>query len=274
VAALLEVLLPTRIRRPTGRAVLFSLGFALGCAQAASSPDRHVPEDKPYPGTINLAVDLSDVRHRVFRVHESLPAKPGPLVLLYPQWIPGEHRPSGPLVGIAGLKITAGGQPIAWRRDPEDPFALNVQVPPGVDRVDVQFQYLSPTAATQDGPRACVTNNLLQLEWNQVVLYPAGFYARQITVQPTVTLPDAWSFASALESTGAAGSSARFKPVDLETLVDSPLMAGRYFKRIEIGPDAPPVYLDLVADRAGNLAASADQLKQQQALVREAYALF
>ncbi|HEX4586099.1 MAG TPA: peptidase M61 [Burkholderiaceae bacterium] len=250
------------------------LVFTVACAQAARSPDQPTPEDKPYSGTIDLVVDLTDVRHRVFRVHESLPAKPGTLVLLYPKWIPGEHGPTGPLEGIAGLKITAGGQRISWRRDLEDMFALNVQVPPGVDRVDMEFQYLSPTTAVPGGPRVCVTDNLVQLEWNDVVLYPAGFYSRQIMVQPSVTLPDAWSFASALEPVGAGGPAARFKPVDLETLVDSPVMAGRYFKRLDIGPVSPPVYLDLVADRPENLAASPEQLKQHEALVREAYALF
>jgi predicted metalloprotease with PDZ domain len=251
------------------------LSAAPACAWAADDSDRPLPQDEPYVGTVELAVDLTAARQRIFRVHESIPVKPGPLVLLYPKWIPGEHIPSGPLDAVAGIRITAGGQRIAWRRDLLNMFALDLQVPAGIDRIELEFQFLSPSAGGRFGQGISATEQLVELEWNQVVFYPAGYYARQIAVQPSVVLPQAWDFASALEPADPSGSTGRFKPVDLETLVDSPLIAGRHFKRIDITPDgAPAVHLNLVADRPANLAATPEQVKQQQALVREAYALF
>src|SRR4029077_907659 len=141
------------------------------------------------PGTISLAVDLTDAPRRIFRVHESIPVKPGPLVLLYPKCLPADHGPSGPLAAIAGLRITADGQRISWRRDPRDMYALNLKVPARVHSVDLEFQYLSPARGGLFGQGVAATDRLVALEWNQVVLYPAGFLSRQVTVQPSVVLP-------------------------------------------------------------------------------------
>jgi predicted metalloprotease with PDZ domain len=269
-----------RIARPDRHFVAISLavlclGVVSCCTPPAHAADRPSLQDRPYSGTIDLAVDLTDARQKIFRVRESVPVKPGPLVLLYPKWVPGEHIPSGPLDAVAGLRITGAGQRIAWRRDLENMFALNLQVPANVDRIDLEFQFLSPSAGGRFGQGVSATDQLVVLEWNQVVFYPAGYAARQFVVQPSVVVPDGWSFASALELVGPGGSSARFKPVDLETLVDSPLMSGRYFRRIDIGSEAaPPIHLNLVADRPANLTLSPGQLEQHRALVREAYALF
>lgn len=251
------------------------LGAVSGRAWGVNEADTPVPQDTPYAGTIELAVDLTDARQRIFRAHESIPVKPGPLVLLYPKWIPGEHIPSGPLEAVAGIRITGGGQRIPWRRDLENMFAISLQVPAGIDRIELEFQFLSPSAGGQFGHGVSATEQLVELEWNQVAFYPAGHYVRRILVQPSVVVPDGWSFASALETTGERGSTIRFKPVDLETLVDSPVIAGRHFKRVDITPDgAPPVHLNVAADRPANLPVTPDQVKQHQALVREAYALF
>jgi predicted metalloprotease with PDZ domain len=262
------------LQRPARRPLILAL--ALCCATSARGADLPRPEDKPYPGAIELAVDLADAPRRIFRVHESMPAKAGPLVLLYPEWIPGEHAPTGTLDGVAGLRISADGRRLSWRRDLEHPFALNLEVPPGVDRIDVEFQFLSPTDGGRFGSGVSATARLVELEWNQVVLYPAGFFARRLMVHPSVSLPEGWSFASALEPFGPAdGATTRFDAVSLETLVDSPLIAGRNFKRVDISEQgAPPVHLDFVADRAADLAASQQQVQQQQALARQAHALF
>jgi predicted metalloprotease with PDZ domain len=231
--------------------------------------------EKAYPGTLELSVDLTDAPRHIFRVHEWIPAKPGPLVLLYPKWIPGEHGPTGPLEAVAGLRISAAGQRISWRRDLEDMYALNVPVPPGADGVELEFEYLSPIAGGMYGRGVSATGKLVVLEWNQVVLYPAGAAARKVQVRPSVTLPKAWDFASALEPAESNGPVTRFNPVNLETLVDSPLIAGSNFKRIDISTGAaPPVHLDLIADRPENLTASDKQIQQYRALVEQAYALF
>jgi predicted metalloprotease with PDZ domain len=256
-----------RIRRPLA-AQLFAL--ALGLASAAQA----AVADSAYPGTLTLSVDLTDSARRIFRVQESIPADPGPLTLHYPKWIPGEHGPTGPLDGVAGLTISADGQALPWRRDLVDMFALHVEVPPGAHAVDLSFQFLSAGAGRNFGAGVSVTPMLTVLEWNQVVFYPAGAAASKVTVQPSVKIPADWGWASALEPAAGSGSQLGFRPVSLENLVDSPLATGRWFRRIQLSADPVPVYLDLVADRAENLAATDDQIHRYQRLVREAQALF
>jgi len=258
-----------------GAAAAVALTLTLLCTLRTTAAEHPTIEDRPYLGTVQLTVDLTGAPRRIFRVHESIPVKPGPLVLLYPKWIPGEHGPNGPLAAIAGLKITANGQRIAWRRDPEEMYALRLIVPLGVQDIEVEFQYLSPSSGGTTARGVSATDRLVQLEWNQVVLYPAGVLSRRLTVQPSAVLPDSWGFATALEPAASEQGVARFAPVSLETLVDSPLIAGRTFKRFDLSQrDAPPVYLDIVADRPEYLAASPRQLEHHRALVREAAALF
>jgi predicted metalloprotease with PDZ domain len=258
-----------------------SIAFVF-CAFAANAASDNsmagpIPADKDvaYPGTLTLDVDLRDVGQKIFKVHESIPVHPGPMVFFYPKWIPGEHGPTGTLDAVAGLKLTANGQAVAWRRDLKEMYALHLTVPSGVDRLDLEFQMLSPTEGGDFGASASVTDRLVDLEWNQVLFYPAGHYAHNITFEPTVHLPDGWKFATALRTDTPDATTVKFKAVDLETLVDSPLISGRNFRRIEVsGAGVPPAYLNIVADRPENLAASTEQIEHQKALIREAYALF
>jgi predicted metalloprotease with PDZ domain len=267
---------------PTKPASLaLSLAFTI-CASAVNAASDNaltgaIPPNKDvaYPGSLKLDVDLRDVGQKIFRVHESIPVHPGPMVLFYPKWIPGEHGPTGTLDGVVGVKLTANGQPVPWRRDLREMYALHVAVPAGVDRLDLEFQLLSPTEGGDFGASVSVTPHLVDLEWNQVLFYPAGHYAHNISFEPSVQVPDGWKFATALRTDTPEASSAHFKPVDLETLIDSPLIAGKNFRRIELGSTGvPPIYLNVVADRPENLAASKLQIEHQQALVKEAYALF
>ena len=232
--------------------------------------------DQPYPGTLNLAVDLRDSARKIFRIRESIPVKPGALTLYYPKWIPGEHSPSGTINGVTGLKISAGSRILEWRRDLEDPFTLHVDVPAGITTIEVDFQFLSPNEGGAFGGSVSATPRLVDLEWNQVAFYPAGYAVRQIPVQPSVRLPDAWGYGTALEpAASAAGDNIRFKPVSFETLVDSPLIAGLHYKRFELTRvGSRPVVLDVVADRPENLAATDEQIRQQRALVEQAAVLF
>jgi predicted metalloprotease with PDZ domain len=261
-----------------------TLCFALVCASAAIAAADNplmgpIPPNKDlaYPGTLALDVDLRDVGQKIFKVHESIPVHPGPMVFFYPKWTPGEHGPTGTLDGVAGVKFTANGQPVAWRRDLREMYALHLVVPAGVDHLDLEFQMLSPPAGGGGnfGGSVSVTERLLDLEWNQVLFYPAGHYAHNITFEPTVHLPDGWKFATALRTETPDATTARFKPADLETLVDSPLIAGKNFRRIELSSaGTPPAYLNVVADRAEDLNASKVQIEHQQALIKEAFALF
>jgi predicted metalloprotease with PDZ domain len=241
-------------------------------AGVASGAHIPVAQDVAYPGSLTLKVDLADLDRRIFNVHESIPVKPGPVTLLYPEWLPGNHAPRGPIDGLAGLIITAGGHPVEWVRDPVNVYAFHVQVPAGASRLDLEFDFASPLV--RDQGRTVVTPDMVGLQWNTVVLYPAGFYVSRITVNPTITLPEGWEFAGALDVDSRRGVTVRFKPATLEMLVDSPLFAGRYFRSLDLDPGAKtPVHLNLFADSAETLEVRPQQLAAHHKLVQEAYAL-
>jgi predicted metalloprotease with PDZ domain len=226
---------------------------AVAQAQGEGAVAIPAPADVAYPGTIRLEVDASDVGRRIFRVREEIPVAAGPLTLLYPQWLPGNHAPRGPIDKLAGLAIRGNGQPIAWKRDPLDVYAFHLDVPPGVTSLTVEFDFLSPQDPGQG--RVVMTPDLLNLQWNTVALYPAGYYARRITVAPRVKLPAGWQFGTALGRAQGSGNAADgdgavvFEPVPFDVLVDSPMFAGRHYKRIDLGGTPAPVHLNLFADR-------------------------
>jgi len=243
-------------------------------AGAGKSSGAHIPaaQDVAYPGNLTLKVDLTDLDRRVLVVHESIPVKPGPLTLLYPEWLPGNHAPRGPIDGLAGLIMTAGGHPVGWVRDAVNVYAFHVQVPAGASRLDLEFEFASPLV--RDQGRTVVTPDMVGLQWNTVLLYPAGFYASRIAVAASVTLPEGWEFAGALDVEARNAGEVRFRPTTLEMLVDSPLFAGRYFKSLDLDPGARnPVHLDLFADSAEMLEVRPQQLAAHHKLVQETYAL-
>lgn len=236
-------------------------------------PAIAAPQDRPYPGTIRLAVDATDTTRGIFRVHETIPAKPGPLVLLFPKWIPGNHGPTGPIDKLAGLIIHAGSTKLAWIRDTVDVYAFHVTVPGGAHALDCDFQFLS--AVDSDEGRIMMTPEMLSLQWDTLALYPAGYFSRDITVQPSVKLPQGWKFGTALESTTSNGAVTSFKPVTLNTLMDSPMIAGRNFERVDLDPGGPaPVHLDVVADKPDQLLISPKELQAHRNLVQQAYRVF
>lgn len=267
------------------RAVLLAFAAAAalaGAARAQPSPGPQpsplpapiaAPQDAPYPGVIQLSVDATDLDRRIFRVRELIPvARPGPLTLLYPEWLPGHHAPRGPINQLAGLTVRANGQTIPWRRDPVDVYAFHLEVPAGADAVEVEFQFVSPTAGGQG--RVVATGEMLNLQWNQVLLYPAGHFTRRIQIDPRVRLPSGWSFAAALDGAARNGDEVRFKTTDVETLVDSPMFAGRHFKQVQLDAGRLPVRLNIVADSPDLLNAQPEQIAQHQALVKQADKLF
>ncbi len=242
---------------------------------AAPAPEIEAARDVPYAaGSIKLAVDATDNDRRIFTVQETLPvSEAGPLTLFYPAWLPGNHAPRGAIEQLAGLMITAGGQSVAWTRDPVDIYAFHVTVPAGAKALDIRFQFLSPTDKSMG--RVVVTPDMLNLQWNAVALYPTGYFARQIMVEPSLRLPEGWQLGTALETASRDGDLVRFKPVDFDTLVDSPLFAGRYFRQIDLDPGAAvPVRLNIVADRPGLLDALPDQIAVHRTLVQQAYKLY
>lgn len=237
-------------------------------------PAIQAPVDKPYPaGKIGLSVSVTDVAHRVIDVHETIPAQAGELTLLYPAWIPGNHSPTGPISEIAGLEVTANGSRIPWVRDRVNIYAFHIDVPAGASTLDVRFNYLTPLKPTQG--RITFSSNLIDLSWNTVVLYPVGYFSRDITFAPTITLPDGWHFASALEVASHDGSQVRFKDTTLNKLVDSPLYAGVNYVREDLstGPNNR-VFLDVFADSPKDLAITPEELQLHRNLAEQAAKLF
>lgn len=237
-------------------------------------PQIKMPIDKPYPaGTIGLAASVTDVAHRVIQVHETLPVQPGELTLLYPAWIPGNHSPTGPISEFSGLEVSANGQRIPWTRDRVNMYAFHVNVPAGASALDVKFDYLSPLRPNQG--RIAFSSNLIDLSWNTVVLYPAGYFSRDITFAPSITLPESWHFATALEVESQNGNQVQFKDTTLNTLVDSPLYAGVNYLREDLStaPDNQ-VFLDVFADSPTDLAVTPQELQWHRNLAAQAAKLF
>ena len=228
---------------------------------------------------MRVHVDETDAPRKILHATLEIPVAPGPLTLLYPKWIPGEHSPSGPIDNFAGLVITANGQTLAWQRDSVNMFAFHVTVPQGAATVEVKCDFLATAAASGFSAGASTSANLAMLSWNTVVLYPEGRSPAELQVAPSVTLPAGWSFGTALarttaEPSGAAGA-IDFTPVSLEQLVDSPLLAGRYFREIPLAPEVTPKhYLDLAADGPEELQLKPEAQAAFDKLVRETGALY
>ncbi|MFZ5667881.1 MAG: M61 family metallopeptidase [Pseudomonadota bacterium] len=257
-----------------GLAVLPALAQSPGPQPLPMTPATPAPKDIPYPGTLKLTVDLTDLDRRIFRARQTVPVSgPGPLTLMYPEWLPGKHAPRGAVDKLAGLTITAGGKPVAWRRDPVDMFAFHVEVPAGVEALELEFQFLTPTATDQG--RVTVTQEMLNLQWEMVAFYPAGWFTRRVMIAPTVILPKDWKFGAALDVDVQDGQRVSFRPVSFETLIDSPMFAGRWFRQVDLDPGGrSPVRLNIVADREALLDFTDDQIQKHRNLVVQADRLF
>lgn len=261
-------------------ALLAAAAPALGQIPDAPSPlARPVPpipeaQDRDYPGVIDIQVDATDLDRKVIHVRQTVPvAAPGPMVLLYPKYIPGNHAATGPIQLVAGLQITAGGRRLEWVRDPLDPWAFHVDVPPGVQSLDVAFDWLTQ----QDSAtwRVVMTPEMLNLQWEKAMLYPAGYAHRRIMMRPSVRLPEGWRYGVALDTESFEGGLARFAPVSVETLADSPMFAGLHYRQIDLDPGGrSPVRLNIVADDAKHIAPTDAQIEMLESLVDQADRLF
>jgi len=253
-------------------AVAMALTAGNAAAQQARTDDVPPPQDAPYTGTLKLHVDANDTAQGIFRVHETIPVKPGALTLLYPQWIPGDHSPTGPIAMLAGLKLSANGKPLAWKRDEYNVYAFHLDVPTDASTIDAEFQYMS---GRTDNEGFEITDRMMDMEWSKVTLYPAGYFSRGITFAPSVTLPHGWQLGTALETASQSGDTTTFKPVTLNNLVDSPIYAGQYFKRVDLTPGGDaPVHLDIVADEPKYLEMTPEQLAAHRSLATQAVKLF
>jgi predicted metalloprotease with PDZ domain len=224
---------------------------------------------------VKLKVDATDAARRLFHVQMSMPAKPGAMTLLYPEWIPGEHGPTGPIANLVGLKIQAAGQTVPWKRDSDNMFAFHLDVPSGAATLDVAFDFISPPESGGFTSGSSTTTELAVLNWNQLLLYPQGSQPDAFQYQATLTVPSSWRYGTALPIQRESGNQIEFQPASLTTMVDSPVSAGAHYRTFELGSEGGvPHYLHVAADSDGALDASPEVIGHFKDLVKEAGALF
>jgi predicted metalloprotease with PDZ domain len=218
---------------------------------------------------ISITVDATQTAQKLLHTKLIIPVKPGPLTIYYPKWIPGGHGPQGPIANLTGLKFEAGGKTIPWQRDLLDVFTFHVDVPAAANRLDVSFDSIEP-----DGMSA--TDKLMDLEWNEALLYPAGAPADQLIYKAKLILPQEWKFGTALPVESRSGNEVSFKPISLDLLVDSPVIAGEYYRSLDLTPPGEPIHheIDMVADSEAALDMSPEVQKGMTNLVAESGKLF
>lgn len=259
-----------------------AIALAAGPALAQNSAPQVQPitdivpaaRDIAFPGVMTLDVDATDVQRAIFSVKQTIPVptesrEAGRFTVLYPEWLPGNHAPRGEIEKLVGLTFAANGKPLAWQRDSLDVNAFHVAVPSGAREIVASFQFVSPTASNQG--RVVMAPRMMNLRWNNVALYPAGYFARNIPVDASVTWPTGWQAGSAMRAKRTSGSKVSYERVDFDTLVDSPMFAGAHFKS---WPLSDKVTLNVVADAPEFLAATPDQIESHKRLVAEAEHLF
>ncbi|HEY5657671.1 MAG TPA: M61 family peptidase [Myxococcota bacterium] len=224
---------------------------------------------------IDLHVDMTRAPQRILHARLSMPVQPGPLTLLYPKWMPGEHGPTGPVAELAGLEISAKGKPIPWNRDSRDMFSFHVEVPPGVERLDIELDYLPPLTTGMFGNGPATSDRVAVMSWNTLLLYPAGRSLHELRYRPSLKLPAGWRFATSLRTAKRRGDEVRFEEVSLGELVDAPVSTGAHYRLLDLTGAAPvPHRLHLIADSAEALEIRPETEAAFAKLVPEALALF
>ncbi len=245
----------------TKRAIpLWLLTAALGWAQEA---------------VIQVDVDARDAPRRLIHAQLHIPVSPGPITLLYPQWIQGEHGPTGPIADVVSLRFRANNKTLAWRRDSGNLYAFHLTIPQDGTTLDAAFDFISPADAGGFTEGSSMTTELAVLNWNQYVLYPQGTPADQLRYQATLRLPHDWHYGTALGVAKESGNEIAFQPTSLATLIDSPVSAGAHYKTIDLGVfNGASHYIHIAADSERALAMPPQAVKQYKRLVAEASALF
>jgi predicted metalloprotease with PDZ domain len=232
------------------------------------------------PPTVTIFVDATSAPRKIFHAKLKIPASAGDLTLYYPKWIPGEHAPDGPVIDLAGLKFSAGGKTLKWRRDLLDGFTLHVEVPSGETEVSAELDFLSPaTFEAGFSAGSSATDKMAVISWNQVLLYPRGWTSDDLTYVATLKLPGNWKFGTPLPIASTTGDQPNgetqilFQPASLTTLVDSPVITGEFLKVVKLA-DAPLTEMDIAADSAAALAAPQELWDHYKNLVEQTNKLF
>jgi predicted metalloprotease with PDZ domain len=224
---------------------------------------------------VKVKIDATGAARRLFHVQMSMPVKAGPMTLLYPEWIPGEHGPTGPIANLVGLKMQSGGQPLPWKRDSDNMYAFHLEIPTGASTLDVAFDFISPPETGGFTSGASTTTELAVLNWNQLLLYPQAAQADALQYQATLTVPPSWRYGTALPIQRESGNQVEFQPASLTTMVDAPVSAGAHYRTFELGgPQGVPHYLHVAADSDRALEASPELIGHFKNLITETGALF
>ncbi|HEX3130621.1 MAG TPA: M61 family peptidase [Thermoanaerobaculia bacterium] len=223
---------------------------------------------------IELNVDARDVARKLLHAQMRIPAAPGPLTLVYPKWLPGEHGPTGPVTDLVNLRVSAGGKPVAWHRDPVDMYALHVDVPAGADAVEVALDFLSPGSQSGFSSAASATPHLALLTWNQLLLYPQGPKSDEVMFKPSLRLPAGWKYGTSLTTVRETPDRIELAPLSLTMLVDSPVLTGEYFRVVPLDTSDRDVALDIAADSQAALAITPETTEALRRVVAQADALF
>jgi predicted metalloprotease with PDZ domain len=239
-------------------------------SQMPDAPQRHSINDAGDPRIMTLNVDATDITRRIFRVQQTISvAKSGPMTLLFPKWLPGTHAPSGDVSNLAGLTFKANGQTLSWRRDPIDMHAFHLDVPAGAKQLEIAFQFLSSLGEKYG--RVIVTREMMNVQWGMLSLYPAGYRVDRIPVQKSITYPTGWRAGTALRPVATSGDTVTYGTVTYETLIDSPVFVGKYFRSEMLGAN---VTLNIVADARKNLEVTQAQLTLEKNMVSQLSKLF
>jgi predicted metalloprotease with PDZ domain len=221
----------------TRKDLLRVTGFVFVALTLLPATVRAQPGVQP---AMTLVVDETQAARRIAFVREELSVQPGLVALAYPKWIPGEHGPTGPLEQVAALHIHAAQTTLAWTRDPDDIYTILVDVPAGHARITVDFEVLLENT---------ISDHQLLLAWNTVVLYPRNVDKRELLIEPSLLLPSGWKQGSSLQVVSQIDGRLNFRPLSLERLIDSPVLAGEFFRSVRIESQWPG-QLDITGDSA------------------------
>jgi predicted metalloprotease with PDZ domain len=248
-----------------GKAMMVAAALLLSCAGAQAAD-------------LTVRLDAREVARKHVHTELTLAVKAGPLTLVFPQWIPGEHGPTGPLNTLIGLQIRANGAVLTWQRDPRDMFAIAVNVPAGVTRLEISLDTGLPTEGGEFTAGPASSAQLAVISWNQFVLLPKGRDAATISTEAALRAPPGWQLSCALELRAQADGSVRLEDASLARLIDSPVQMGRFAKHIDLAGAAPFAQLKhtiaLAADSEEALVVPDDFAAAYGRLVAQAGMLF
>lgn len=227
---------------------------------------------------LDIRVDASDLPRKLVGTVIETPVAPGETnVFLYPEWIPGIHGPMNPIRNLAEVSFEADGNPIPWERDPADVYRFLVHVPEGRETIRIRTTYIAgqPTVNSR-GVDTYGSPLLGAINWNTLLLYPEGPRADEIETRMELVLPHGWKWASSLKAEDGEDGPVRFAPVDLETLIDSPLLAGAHLRSIDITPEGVPAkhWLHIAAESNRALDIDPEIRGWMENTVREGHELF